>query len=74
MDSTPCDDPSRPLRIHCTPDGSSLTDDSGLDNFRQWLGDDGINILGTPLGSPAFIESYLFGKGVKLRVLLSLIQ
>ncbi len=33
-----------------------------------------LNILGTPLGSPAFIESYLFGKGVKYRVLVNFIQ
>ena len=51
-----------------------MTDDSDLGNFRQWHDDDdGINILDTPLGSPAFIESYLFGKGVKHRVLLNFI-
>ena len=73
LDSTPRD-PSRPLQIHCILDGSSLTDDSDPDSFRQWLDDDGINILGTPLGSPDFIESYLFGKRLKHHVLLNCIQ
>ncbi len=36
--------------------------------------DDGINILGTPLGSLEFIEAYLFGKGLKQRQLLSFIH
>jgi hypothetical protein len=30
--------------------------------------------MGTPLGTPDFIDSYLFGKGIKLRQLLSFIQ
>ena len=41
-------------------------DESDPVSYRQWPDDDGINIRGTSLGSPAFIESYLFGKGVKL--------
>ncbi len=41
---------------------------------RIWPSDDGINILGTPLGSPEFIESYLFGKGIKHMQSLSFIQ
>jgi len=73
LESTPRD-PSLPLQIHCIPDGSTLTDESDPDNYRQWPDDDGINILGTLLGSPAFIESYLLGKGVKHRVLLNFIQ
>ena len=40
----------------------------------MWHEDDGINILGPPLGSPAFIESYMFGKGIKHRALLNFIQ
>jgi len=36
-------------------------------------GDDGINVLGIPLGSSDFVESYLFGKGIKHRQLLSFI-
>jgi hypothetical protein len=60
--------------VHLIPDGSTLTDESDPDSYRQWPDEDGITILGTPLGSPAFIESFLFGKGVKHRVLLNFIQ
>ncbi len=67
-------DPSRPLQIHCIPDGSTLRDDSDPDNYRQWPEDDGINVLEPPRGSPAFIEAYLFGKAVKHRVPLNFIQ
>jgi hypothetical protein len=49
-------------------------DESDLGSYRQGLDDDDINIFGIPLGSPAFIESYLFGKGVKHNVLLNFIQ
>ncbi len=35
---------------------------------------DYINILGTPLGSPETIESYVFGKVIKHMQLLSFIQ
>ena len=45
-----------------------------LDIIRIWPTTDGINVLGTPRGSLEFIESYLFGKGVKHRQLLSFIQ
>ncbi len=44
------------------------------ESIRIWPTDDGINVLGTPLGSPEFIDSYLFGKGLKHRQLLSFIQ
>jgi hypothetical protein len=73
LDSTPRD-PSLPLQIHCIPDGSTLSDESDPESYKQWSDDDGINILGTPLGSPAFIEYYLFGKGVNHRGLLITIQ
>ena len=73
LDATPRD-PSLPLQIHSIPDGSSLTDDSNPDSYRQWPDDDGIKILGTPLGSHTFSEAYLFGKGIKHRVLLNYIQ
>jgi hypothetical protein len=32
-----------------------MRDDSDLDSYRHWHDDDGINIIGIPLGSPAFI-------------------
>jgi len=41
---------------------------------RLWPDDDGINVMGTPLGTPDFIDSYLFGKGIKHRQLLTIIQ
>ncbi len=66
-------DSSLPLLIHCIPDGSTLMDDFDSDSYRRWSDDDGINILGTPLGSPAFIESYMFVKRVKHRMLLNFI-
>jgi hypothetical protein len=40
----------------------------------HWPEADGINILGTPLGSPAFAEQYLQGKLKKHELLLSLIE
>ena len=73
LESTPRN-PSLSLRVHSIPDSSSLHDDSDPDSYRIWPEDDGINILRTPLGSPTFIESYLFGKGVKHRVLPNFIQ
>ena len=66
-------DPSHTLPVHSIPGGSYLTDESVPDSYRQRPDEDGITILGTPLGSPAFIESFLFGKGVKHRVLLNFI-
>ena len=64
-------DATASLPIHNIPDGSSLSDPTDLDNMRLWPGDDGINILGNSLGSSDFVESYLFGKGIKHRQLLS---
>jgi len=49
-------------------------DESDPSTLRLWHEDDGINILGTPMGSLAFIESYLFGKGIKHRDLLNCIH
>jgi hypothetical protein len=71
------DTPRNPLAalpIHDIPDGSLLTDPSDVLNTRLWNDDDGVNVLGTPLGSPDFIETYLLGKGIKHRQLLSFIQ
>jgi hypothetical protein len=44
------------------------------ESARLWLESNGINVLGTPLGTSEFIESYFFGKGIKHRQLMSLIQ
>jgi hypothetical protein len=72
LESSPRD-PSLTLQVKCIPDGSIMRDGSYPDSYRQWPDDDGINIFGTPLGSLAFIESYLFGKGVKHMMLLHFI-
>ena len=61
------------LPIHNIPNGSSLPDPTNPNNMRLSPADDGINVLGTPLGSSDFVESYLFGKGIKHRQLLSFI-
>jgi hypothetical protein len=74
LDSTPRSVDPAVLCIHDIPDGSFLEIEGDADSKRIWPTDDGINILGTPLGSPEFIESYLFGKGIKHRKLLSFIQ
>jgi len=73
LDATPRD-PSAPLQLHDIPDGSSFVDPFDTDSRRIWPEEDGINVLGTPLGSPDFIDSYLFGKGIKHRQLLTFIQ
>ena len=67
-------DLSASLLIHEIPDGSYLTDPMDLDNKRLWPDEDGINVMGTPLDTPDFIDSYLFGKGIKHRQLLSFIH
>jgi len=66
--------PLAALPIHDIPDGSFLTNPFDALNTRLWNDEDGINVLGTPLGSSDFIESYLFGKGIKHRRLLTFIQ
>ena len=73
LEATPRN-PEAPLPIHDIPDGSYMENDLDPDSIRIWPTNDGINVLGTPLGSPEFIESYLFGKGIKHRQVLSFIQ
>jgi len=73
LESTPRDS-SLFLQIHCIPDGITLRDKSDPVSYRLWTDDDNINIFGILLDSPAFIESYLFGKRVKHMVLLNFIQ
>ncbi len=41
---------------------------------RVWVEENGVNILGTPLGTPAFFSSYLQGKGLKHLLLLRFIK
>ena len=47
------------LPVHDIPDGSERVDPFDLDNERVWVEENGVNILGTPLGAPAFVSSYL---------------
>ena len=60
--------------MHGIPDGSEVCDPSEPLRWWIWLLDDGVNILGTPLGSQGFEEEYLNGKGLKHRLLLSFIK
>jgi hypothetical protein len=53
------------LPVHDIPDGSELTDPFDKDNDEFWTEVNGVNILGTPLGSNTFVEEYLRGKGLK---------
>jgi hypothetical protein len=62
------------LPVHDIPDGSKLTDPFDKDSDRFWTEVNGVNILGTPLGSSPFIEEYLRGKGLKHLLLLRFIK
>ena len=53
------------LPVHDIPDGNERVDPFDPDSERFWAEENGVNILGTPLGTPAFVSSYLQGKGVK---------
>ena len=66
--------PSALLPIHDIHDGSLLSDPSDPDSTRLLPDADGFNVVGTPLGTSDFIESYMDGKGFKLKQLLSFIQ
>ena len=44
------------------------------ESARLWPEADGINVLGIPLGTLEFIESYLFGNGINHRQLMGFIQ
>ncbi len=56
---------STSLPVHDIPDGSHKTNYYDPDSLRLWPDNDGVNLLGTPLGSPAFIKNYMTGKGHK---------
>jgi hypothetical protein len=55
------------LCLHDIPDGRLHPSDDA------WPKNDGVNIIGTPLGSPTFVEEYLYKKLVKHKLLLSFI-
>jgi len=62
------------LPVHDIPDRSELTDPVGKENVRFWTEVNGVNILGTPLGSSPFVAEYLRGKGLKHLLLLRFIK
>jgi len=77
-DNPRCSDPSI-LGLHDIPDGRNPppeeNDDSFYDNSSgpTWLENDGVNILGIPLESPAIVEEYLGNKLMKKKLLVSFI-
>jgi hypothetical protein len=66
--------PNTSLPIHDIPGGSFKLNPEDLDSARLWPELDGVNILGSPLGSPSFIESYLRGKRLKHAQLMDFIK
>jgi hypothetical protein len=62
------------LPVHDIPDGSELVDPFDRESNRFWKEDNGVNILGTPLGSSSFVSGYLRGKGLKHLLLLRFIK
>ncbi len=62
------------LLVHDIPDGSDLVDPFDPESDRIWEKENGVNFLGTPLGSPSFIAGYLEGKGLKHLLLLRFIK
>ena len=73
MCSTPCNS-SSDLPVHDIPDGSESCDPPDPLSWRTWPLDDGVNIVGTPLGCPDFEAEYLSGKGLKHIFLLGFIK
>jgi hypothetical protein len=73
LDDTPRNAQSE-LPVHDIPGGSKRVDPFDPDNERVWEDENGVNILGTPLGTPAFVSSYLQGKGLKHLLLLRIIK
>jgi len=62
------------LPVHDIPDESERVDSFDPDNERMWPDENGVNILGTPLGTPAFVFTYLQGKGLTHLLLLRFIK
>jgi len=62
------------LPVHDIPDGSELVDPFDRESNRFWKEDNGVNILGTPLGSSSFVSGYLRGTGLKHLLLLRFIK
>ncbi len=51
-----------------------MTDPFDTERDRIWTKVNGVNILGTPLGSSSFVSEYLRGKGLKHLLLLRFIK
>jgi hypothetical protein len=49
------------LLVHDSPDGRDRVDPFDEESERIWADDDGVNILGTPLGSEQFVSVYIQG-------------
>ncbi len=62
------------LHVHDIPDGSERVHPFDPDSKRFWQDENGVNILGTPLGTPAFVASYLQGKCLRHLLLLRFIK
>ena len=62
------------LPVHDIQDGSEMVDPFDSDNERIWREENGVNILGTPLGFVSFIASFPQGKGLKHHLLLRIIK
>jgi hypothetical protein len=62
------------LPVHNIPDGSKLIDPFDPESDRIWTEENGLNILGTPLGSTSSVSGYLRGKGLKYLLLLRFIK
>ncbi len=73
LDDTPRNAQSE-LPVHDIPDGSERVDPSNPDIERVWEKENGVNILGTPLGNPASVSSYLQGKEFEHLLLLRFIR
>ena len=60
--------------MHDIPDGIELVDPFDHDGDRIWKKDNGVNILGAPMGSSSFVSGYLRCKGLKHLLLLRFIK
>jgi len=62
------------LPVHDIPYGNDMVDPFDPDSERIWREENGVNILGTPLGSNSFVSSYLRGKGLEHHLLFRFIK
>jgi len=62
------------LPVQDISDGSNMVDPFDPDTERIWMEKNGVNILGTPLGSNSFVTSYLRGMKLKHHLLLRFIK